>query len=691
MKKLLTMLLVIISIVGVFALAEKKPNQYLSFRDHMTDKGYEVEWDEYLLVAIARKDGCEIRLKNGVNYYVINGVLKEFKQTLKNVNGSIMLSVQDLESMTAKSEPAQAMLTVDYADFENLAAFYHNENLALLRATNDMAVDGAAMELQVETAAPMEMNKENSADYSGTNNQEEGVDEADFVKVDGKYIYLLGREGFKIVGAGSDLKLLQHLRFDEFEPYNLFVTNDRIVLLGDSLRKTKQIVENDGEISARYYYDNSTAVYVFEKTDFAQTAPKLLKKYYISGRINQARCIDNYVYIVANEYDYRAVPYFRVALEKADFKNGVEMFMDKIDFVNNQVTVDKICYFPQHFDTAMLYTVGINLDDLTKTGIDIDAYAGRADNIYVSQNNIYIANENYYDDKDYGKTEIKKFALNVGKVDYLANTKIKGRVHNQFSMGEYKENLRVATTNYDDVTGVSSNGLYILGKDLELLGSVDELAKGERIYSARMLGDKVYMVTFKETDPFYVIDAKDPTAPKVLGYLKLPGFSEYLHPYDENTIIGVGNDTHIEGEGRVVVDGVKVALFDVSDVSKPKLKDEVLIGSENTYTDIAYDHKAFLLAKSKNILAIPYSDYGQKRGDKNDVAILKIDDKGLEFWKDISHSTDKKSKNNYNDSYMSAINRVFYINDILYTLSTKELMANDLNNDLELIDILMLD
>jgi uncharacterized secreted protein with C-terminal beta-propeller domain len=157
------------------------------------------------------------------------------------------------------------------------------------------------------------------------------------------------------------------------------------------------------------------------------------------------------------------------------------------------------------------------------------------------------------------------------------------------------------------------NNLYVLNMNLSIVGKIENMAPGERIYSARFTGDKCYLVTFKQTDPFFVLDLKDPTAPKVTGQLKIPGYSSYLHPYDENHIIGLGKENST----------VKLSLFDVSDMNNPVEIAKYVIGENADYVNsiALYDPKAFLFDYQKQLLVIPVSitSYGQ----------VNYDDKGM--------------------------------------------------------------
>jgi uncharacterized secreted protein with C-terminal beta-propeller domain len=207
------------------------------------------------------------------------------------------------------------------------------------------------------------------------------------------------------------------------------------------------------------------------------------------------------------------------------------------------------------------------------------------------------------------KTIIHKISIDEANLDYITKGSVPGRLLNQFSMDEHDDRLRVATTveYYTQYQGtVRSNAVYVLDENLEIVGGLDEIAPDESIFSARFMGDRLYLVTFQQIDPFFVIDLSSDT-PKILGELKIPGFSNYLHPYDEDHVIGVGRDTKEVGSGRVQQLGVKIALFDVSNVSDPKVVDDFVIGDSSTHSEALNDHKAFFFDKKKDILSIPIS------------------------------------------------------------------------------------
>lgn len=204
-------------------------------------------------------------------------------------------------------------------------------------------------------------------------------------------------------------------------------------------------------------------------------------------------------------------------------------------------------------------------------------------------------------------------------------------MNNQFSMDEYEGNLRVATTyvvetrteeNYDEETGIGSisyeeplysNRLYILDDNLKEIGKIDDLAKDEKIYSVRFMGKMGYIVTFEQVDPLFVIDLSDPTNPQIKGELKIPGYSSYLHPYDETHIIGIGYNTKSNGYGGITTDNMKMSMFDVSDVENPKEMFSIDIGKSYTSSELLYNHKVLFYKKSDNLIGFPVNYDGKMK------------------------------------------------------------------------------
>jgi uncharacterized secreted protein with C-terminal beta-propeller domain len=305
----------------------------------------------------------------------------------------------------------------------------------------------------------------------------------------------------------------------------------------------------------------------------------------------------------------------------------------------------------------------------------------------------------------YGEyTIINKVEINSGTIKITSNGKVPGHILNQFSMDEYDDVLRVATTvsaRWSNVfmavreemvvsepaAGVevqsakmiapprqseSTNNIYTLDPELKVLDSLEGLAEGEQIFSARFMQDRLYLVTFRQVDPFFVIDLSNPNKIEELGQLKIPGFSRYLHSYDENTIIGIGRDATELGRQE----GLKISLFDVSDVSNPEEIAKYVSKDDYTQTTAEWEHKAFLFSKEKNLLVLPVYSYNyEKQSDSiNGAFVFKITKDDIELRGLIDHSENVK---NY---WGAAVERSLFINELLYTKSPNLLRINNLSD-----------
>jgi len=358
---------------------------------------------------------------------------------------------------------------------------------------------------------------------------------------------------------------------------------------------------------------------------------------------------------------------------------------------------------------SMTHIISLNLEDLEMHHKSF--LLGFSQTIYVSRNNIYITSSHYqprFLGGDEETTIIHKIGIENGEITYKSQSEVPGHVLNQFSMDEYNGFFRVATTVGNVWDGSSSNNVYILDADLKQVGAIEGIAPGEKIYSARFIGDRAYLVTFKKVDPFFTLDLSDPYNPKILGKLKIPGYSDYLHPYDENHIIGIGKETvealPEEKEGRGIdfawYQGLKIALFDVSDFEHPKEIAKVVIGDRGTDSPALYDHKAFLFDRDKHLLVIPVSVYEideeikEQHGNYTGsiygeftfqgayVYHLSLDD-GFQFLGRITHMDNESYlKSGYYPPFSTAIVRSLYIDDILYTVSQSMVKLNSLE-DLE--------
>ena len=294
--------------------------------------------------------------------------------------------------------------------------------------------------------------------------------------------------------------------------------------------------------------------------------------------------------------------------------------------------------------------------------------------------------------RDSMRTVVHKIAIGqAGELDYVAKGEVPGRLLNQFSMDESGGKFRLATTveYYSPYSQGLYSNVYVLNGQMETVGKLEQIEPGESIYAARFIGERLYLVTFQRIDPLFVIDLST-DQPRILGELKLPGYSSYLHPYDENHIIGIGKDAKENEFGGVQATGVKIALFDVSDVSKPSLVDDYIIEGQGTDSEALNDHKAFLFDKSRNLLSLPVSSYdAEPRYEPDGTYIPSKTWRGFYVF-NLGAGEDISLKGtiehgNATDYYYGQGSRSFYIGSVLYTVSANNLIKmNDIGTLQEL-------
>jgi uncharacterized secreted protein with C-terminal beta-propeller domain len=591
-------------------------------------------------------------------------------------------------------------------------------------------------------ATPSASGVQASRDYSGTNIQVEGVDEADFVKSDGKYIYTISGNKIVIVDAypADSAKIVSQIELNG-TPQEIFINKDKLIVFGyEDYSYNSVAVPAIGIISPRYY-SPKTFVNVYDVTDRAN--PVLKRNVSVDGNYFDSRMIGDYVYLIANDpVNYGGT-------------NPIPMPVIQSGSVSRTIAASDVYYFDSP-DTSYVFTnvISINTQNDNQELNSKTFLMGYSENLYVSTSNIYVvytkrlSEYDFYDrildeavipavsvqeqvkisairdsnltkyeemqqiskslqdyidslgpengaqvmktiqdnvqkvqveiSKEMEKTVIHKISINNGNIEYQTKGEVPGYVLNQFSMDEYNNNFRIATT-----TGSWSqnqlNNVYILDSNLQIIGKLEDLAQGERIYSVRFLGEKGYLVTFRQMDPLFVIDLSNPTNPTVLGYLKIPGVSDYLHPYDETHVIGVGVDATEQGR----VQGMKLSLFDVSDVSNPKEISKYIIGERGTYSEALSDHKAFLFSKDKNLLVIPVSlaekDYQQTW---QGAYVFNVDlSNGFVLKGRITHENETINRTEYYYyDYQSQIRRSLFMDNVLYTLSGKMIKMNNLSD-----------
>ena len=639
---------------------------------------------------------------------IVSGVII----TITNIDKNELISIKSEKELSK-------IYDGDYDKPNNIAiSLFGMPFTALIGSTNRYVVNSRRMyyddvktleDLSFETNAVTTQTTgvENvQKDYSTTNIQVENVDEADITKTDGDYIYSISDNKVIITDVKdvNNIKIASKIEaLDNNVPEDLMLYKDKLVVISAKMTTSNY-----------YSSNNNTMVEIYDITD--KTNPSLLKDYELYEPYYTSRCIDNQLYVISSgnlrKENNKVITYYK---ENSTTKN---------------LNLEDIKHLKDIETRKQTLISSIDLND-TKKDIKVSSYLIDISNAYVSENSIYLLNQKYrsngqvppissifgpagifgafiYEDEDYSSgyyTDIYKFnILKDGKIEYKAKTRVEGKTINQYSLDEKDSHLRVAL--YDN----EGTRVVIFNENLKEIGRTENLAKGENMYSSRFMGNKVYLVTYKTIDPLFVIDLSNEENPKVLGKLKIPGYSAYLHPYDENHIIGIGMETEekvnrdstgIVRSTTATLKGMKMALFDVSDVNNPKQISSVVIGDNRTTSAILTNPKALLFSKEKELIAIPVNNYTEdfeietdsenystvidayKKYNKEYVAegyfVYKINvEEGFKLKGVITHEKEKKSSYYYYYN-KSKLLRGLYIENNLYTISENAIKVNKLD------------
>jgi Secreted protein containing C-terminal beta-propeller domain distantly related to WD-40 repeats len=512
-----------------------------------------------------------------------------------------------------------------------------------------------------------------SPEYSTTNIQAAGVDEADIVKTDGTNIYAISGNTLRIVRAypAEEARTLANLTTNG-TPVSLYVNGDRLVLF------TTEIT--DGDIACGYTgtgdYSQKTHILIYSISD--PEHPMLLREIDADGDYLNSRMIGPYLYFITTR--------------------PVDSWSDNLAFPQirekNRRTITPAVYNFGQNNSAFSYDLGgavnIRTDDPVKA---LSFLTGTDSTVYVSPQHLYLGLTAPGDSGYRDMTDMYAFFLDNGTIRYTASGEVNGTLLNQYSLDEYKGNLRVATSVTEPGSSwrepdMRYSNVFILDEHLNVTGKIEHIAPSEILHSTRFMGDRLYMVTFQELDPFFVIDLSDPVKPKILGELKLPGFSEYLHPYDDSHIIGIGKETVQNENGGTVSRGIKVSLFDVSNVSSPSAIDSIELGGRGSESAVFSDPKAFLFDREKNLLVLPvylkdlpeavWTDPASNQTSVQNGTLIGTSVFGIDPARGFTgKGTVIHAENTYS---ASPVERALYINDTLYTLSRDEIIASDLGN-----------
>ncbi len=540
---------------------------------------------------------------------------------------TILLPIK--KEQTENSADQQVKIAEEHKTYEEIRKSiddYLTEKEEITVLDGDMAYSSAteAYSSATEDTSQTKTSGNSVNDYTKTNIQVEGIDEADMVKTDGKYIYSYYRDAvsstISIVKAeGKDSAQIGKIVLADVQVQALYVQDRWLVVLAED--------ENTSSDNANV----QTRIYLYDVSN--PEKPICRSKNSQSGYYSDSRLTGNILYTISVKQVYEAE-------KKTDKK-------EYIPEVGGELLPEDSLYCPNPGMSAE-YLVFQSID-LSQSGKTIDnmAVLGAEGTYYMSEKNIYVATET----DAWRKTKISRYSYEKGTIKYACEKVINGTILNQFSMDEYEGNLRFAATTYDD-NGKTTNGLYIVDSSFKTIGSVSRLAPGERIYSARFMGESVYFVTYRETDPLFLVDVSDPANPVVKDKLKIPGFSDYLHPFGENMLLGIGSVQDKEGNSYV-----KLSMFDISNPEKVKEIHSKKLG-KNTAQTIGSDHKGIVVDAERNRIAFGVENY---------------DDTTDSFYEIFSYDKQKGFQNiaklSLEESY-STESRGLYIGDYFYLCKT---------------------
>lgn len=609
-----------------------------------------------------------------------------------------------------------------------------------------------------------------SDDFSETNVQVEGVDEADIIKTDGEYVYALSNNELFLIKAypATAANITSSIKFKD-RPTNIYLGKNTLAVFGSD----QQVLQED------YYqnYRRQSSYSFFKIYDIKDKKnPRLIKDLSFEGSYQNSRMIGDYVYFLTatpSSYIEGEIPVprildgdsevFEYSAQNSTCKRCPEVFYIDVPQSNYQlISVSAIniekpnkdisaqVYLLPHTQNMFVslenlyltYTKHLNENDLTmevmfelvspqlsnrnqekikkiqETETFILSPAEKQSKImsifYHYVESLPTEQQKDLEDRMEDKmkslykqmadqietTVVHKINIDGNKLKYQGYGQVQGSVLNQFSMDEHGDFFRIATTknrtwsrfaSEDSSSNLSYNNIFVLDRQMGTVGALEGLARDERIYSVRFMQNRAYMVTFKQTDPLFVIDLKDPAKPRVLGMLKVPGFSNYLHPYDENLLIGLGKETEERSSGGFTTKGLKLSLFNVADVNHPVEVDKYVFDENSSNSIARNDHKAFLFSKEKNLLSIPVSMYEYASTSRTSnrkifrgAYVFNIDSNGFAMKGKIQHSgttvNDQRLSWCGEGCYSSTVRRSLFIDDVLYTYSDNYLKLNTIDD-----------
>lgn len=684
-KWLAFLIIIVLAILpGIFTLMSTPKVEAQTTNESKTTHNWQVSFTKALKASKITED----------NVYVTNSKNQKVTATVALADDNKTVLISDLTpgsyKLHVKKEafvlggPKTTSQEIAFTIIEKLEAVKSEKELQQYFETL-LANSKKGREYEVTTEVEAKDEKSSSNDSSTTNNQVEGVEEGDIVVVKDGYIYAVKDQNITVVDAKDpkNLKLATTIKMKETQYISRLAVYDHLLIA----------------ISDEYLEKMGTSMTKASLYDISNPKnPKLIREVGQEGYLQDIRITNDTLYLIGNMHPN----YWMLKEKKApDLKPKTYDSVEGKEY--KSLPLEKISILPNTMDGTYSLMTAVDLKNGAQKTANTKGYLGGSSGLYMSENALYLTTPIYDGnivpaagiimDRIWmprtTNTQVFKWNVDGTDMNFVGTTEVKGSVLNQYSMDEYKGNFRIVTTegNAWDEQQLSKNHLFILDNKLQQLGAVKDLAPGEKVYSARFMGEKAYVVTFKQVDPLFVIDVANPKKPTVLGELKIPGFSNYLHPLDDTHLIGIGYDTEQRYDAYTkryftVTTNMKMSLFDVSDFKHPKEQSTVKIGGKGSYSDVQYNPKALFRNKEYNYFGFPVVLYDAGKGDEivykgQGAQIYEITaDKGIVLKGNIFN----KSKGDQYENWEQLVQRVVYIDDALYTVARNEVKSYQLKD-----------
>ena len=501
-------------------------------------------------------------------------------------------------------------------------------------ATSEDKASGNAAKDESADMDLSEGSKEGGKDYSTTNLQMEGVDESDIAKIDGSYIYTV-EDKYIVITDIRDGKLEEVTRFLPKDcgaadrVMEIYVDGDQLILvvqgyetsLGESSKagsdkensdkesSDEEIAVSDASEDSAFCYKmngkSTTQIQVYSIVD--RKNPEFEGRLIQDGYYNTSRKIGDVVYLFTQynmTSDVTSYVEKKHGVEDLKEGNGVSSLAEAvIPKVNGEKVAASEIYLPESSGESGILVSSLDVnkpDKVLDSKLVISGYA----QTYISKDALYL----YEEDCDGAMiTNIAKFALDEGRISGVAAAAVSGYVRDTFAINASDGYLRVLTTDYSTEDEV--NALYILDENMKLTGQLTGIAPGEEIYAARFMGNTGYFVTYRNTDPLFTVDLSDPAKPEIIGELKVTGFSEYLHFWDDTHLLGIGYESD-ENTGNI--ENIKLSMFNIENPGEVT-EEAKLVLKDVDYSEALYDYKSVIISKDKNLIGLVCEDYSGSR------------------------------------------------------------------------------